>query len=142
MQNETRFNHATLASPSAGFASRVMARIEERERAETRQRALIGAGLLVAASIGVFALIVIWIVAWVNPLLASPGAMMVTLLAVAALAGELWDALSVAALAILQNVNGMMLVAYALFVLILTVIWARVVTGFFQRPLSISKGGQ
>ena len=28
MQNETRFNHATMASPSAGFTSRVMARIE------------------------------------------------------------------------------------------------------------------
>ena len=141
MQNETRFNHATMASPSAGFTFRVMARIEERERAQARQRALIGAGLLVAAAISAFALSVIWIAAWVKPLLTNPGATLVELITVAVLAGELWGALSVAVLAVLQNVNSVMFVAYALCVLILTMIWARVVTGFLQRPLPISKGG-
>jgi hypothetical protein len=142
MQNEKRFDHATMASPSAGFTSRVMARIEERERVRARQRALIGAGLLVAVGIGVFALIAIWITAWLNALLASPSAILISLLVVAPLAGELWGSLSVAALTILQNVNGVMLLAYAFFVLILTVIWARVVTGPLQRSLPISVGGQ
>lgn len=142
MQNETRFNHATMASPSAGFTSRVMARIEEREHTRARRRALIGAGLLVAVGIGVFVLIAIWIAVWINALLASPSAILISLLAVVPLAGELWDALSVTAITILQSVNGVMLVAYAFFVLILTVIWARVVTGPLQRPLLISVGGQ
>jgi anti-sigma factor RsiW len=142
MQNETRFNHATMVSPSAGFTSRVMARIEERERARARQRALIGAGLLVAAAVGVFALLAVWIAAWLGALLASPGAILTALLAVAPLAGELWEALWVASLAILQNVNGGMLLTYALIVLALTVVWARVVTGSLQRSLPISVGGQ
>ncbi len=142
MQDETRFSHAIMASPSAGFTSRVMSRIAERERARARRRALIGAGLLVAAATAAFALIAIWVAAWISALLVSPGAILISLLTVASLAGELWEALSVASLAILRNVNGVTLLAYALIVLLLTVVWARMVTGPLQQPLPISVGGQ
>ena len=139
MQKEQRF---TMMSPSAGFASRVMARIEERERARARRRALIGAGLLVAAALALFAFAGFQVAAWIGALLASPDAIFTTLVAVSPVLGDLVNALWVAALAILQNTNGVMLVAYASFVLALTIVWARVVTGPFQPSSTVSLGGQ
>ena len=139
MQKEQRF---TMMSPSAGFASRVMARIEERERARARRRALIGAGLLVAAALALFALAGLWIATWISALVASPSAILTALAAVSPVLGDLVSALWVAALAILENVNGVMLVAYASFVLALTIVWARVVTGPFQPSSTVSLGGQ
>ena len=139
MQKEQRF---TMMSPSSGFTARVMARIEERERAQARRCALIGASLLVAAALALFALVGLWAAAWISVLLVSPGAVFTALAAVSPMLGGLLNALWVAALTILQNVNGVMLLAYASFVLALTVVWARVVTGTFQRPSTISLGGQ
>jgi len=142
MQNDARFNHAKMMSPSSGFTPRVMARIEERERAQARRRAVIGAGLLVAAASALFVLLGLWVAAWISILLASPSAIFTMLTAVSPMLGDLLNALWVAALAILQNVNGAMLLAYASVVLALTVVWARVATGPFQRPSTISLGGQ
>jgi hypothetical protein len=139
MQKEQRF---TMISPSSGFTARVMARIEERERAQARRRALIGASLLVAAALALFALVGLWAASWISLLLASPSAIFAALATVSPMLDDLLDALWVAALAILQNVNGVILLAYASFVLALTVVWARVVTGTFQRPSTISLGGQ
>lgn len=141
MQNEARFNHATMVSPSTGFASRVMARIEERERAQARRRALIGIGLLVAVAIGAFALIAIWIAAWISALLSDPGAM-VTMFQAVSPAIDLLDALRVAGFAILQNVNGLVMLVYALIVLALTTLWAEIATGTIRLPLQVSVGGQ
>ena len=142
MQNDARFNHAKMVSPATGFTRRVLARIEERERAQARRRAVIGAGLLVAAASALFVLLGLWVAAWISILLASPSAIFTMLTAVSPMLGDLLNALWVAALAILQNVNGAMLLAYASVVLALTVVWARVATGPFQRPSTISLGGQ
>ncbi len=139
MQKEQRF---TMMSPSSGFAGRVMAQIEERERAQSRRRALFGTSLLVAAALALFALVGLWTASWVSVLLASPSAVFAALATVSPMLDDLLDALWLAALVILQNVNGVMLLAYASFVLALTVIWARVVTGTFQRPSTVSLGGR
>ena len=139
MQKEQRF---TMVPPSAGFTARVMTRIEERERARARRRAVIGAGLLVAVASALVALFGLWVAAWVSTLLASPSAIFTMLKAVSPMLGDVLDALWVAVLAILQNVNGVMLLAYASVVLALTVVWARVATGPFQRPSTVSLGGQ
>ncbi len=139
MQKDQRF---TMMSPSNRFTPRVMARIDERERAQARRRAVIGAGLLVAAAIALLVLIVISIAAWIDVLLASPGAIFTTLLAVSPLIGELLEAAWVVATALLRNMNGSLMLAYALSVLGLTVLWARVATGTFQSPLKIKVGGQ
>ncbi len=142
MQNDSRVSHATMASPSAGFASRVMARIEERERAQARRRAAIGTVLLVAAALAPFVLVGVWIGAWIGALLTSPGTIVTALTTVSPVLSDLANALWIATLAIVQNTNGAMLVAYASFVLALTVVWARVVTGPFQPSSTVSLGGQ
>ena len=139
MQKEQRF---TMTAPSAGFTARVMTRIEERECARERRRAVIGAGLLVAVAFALFAFFGLWVAAWISTLLASPSAIFTMLTAVSPMLGDVLDALWVAVLAILQNVNGVMLLAYASVVLALTVVWARVATGPFQRPSTVSLGGQ
>ncbi|MDE3089220.1 MAG: hypothetical protein KGJ80_07530 [Chloroflexota bacterium] len=139
MQKEQRF---TMMAPSAGFTARVMTRIEERERAQARWRAVVGAGLLVAVASTLFALFGLWVAAWISTLLASPSAIFTMLTAVSPMLGDLLDALWVAALAILQNVNGVMLAGYASIVLALTIVWARVVTGPFQPSSTVSVGGQ
>src|SRR5512136_391643 len=47
---EGNWTHATMVSPAPGFAARVMARIEERERVRARRRSVAGGLLLVLAS--------------------------------------------------------------------------------------------
>ncbi len=138
MQKDQQF---AMMSPSSGFTRRVMARIEERERANARRRAVIGAGLLVAVTSTLFALVGLWIAAWISALLASPGAIFTALAAVSPMLDDLLVAFWVAALAIVQNVNVALLLAYAAIVLALTLVWARVVTGPFQHSSTISLGG-
>ena len=151
MQNETRFHHAQMVSPSAGFTARVMARLEERERARARQRAMIGVGLLVAAAVAFVAVTTLWVAAWINALLASPSAILATVQTISPLLGGLAEALWIAAAAILRAVNSVQMLAYALIVLALTAIWARVVThaqnagastGPSKFALTLSVGGQ
>jgi hypothetical protein len=139
MQGEQPF---TMMSPSSGFTTRVMARIEERERALARRRAVVGAGVLVAAAAALFALVGLWIATWISALLVSPGAVFSALVTVSPMLDDLLVAFWVAALAIWQNVNGVMLLVYAAVVLALTLVWAHVVTGPFQHPSALSLGGQ
>ncbi len=139
MQKDQQF---TMMSPSSGFAPRVMARIEERERANARRRAVIGAGVLVAAVVALFALVGLWIATWISALLVSPGAVFSALVTVSPMLDDLLVAFWVAALAIVQNVNVALLLAYAAIVLALTLVWARVVTGPFQHSSTVSLGGQ
>ena len=87
MQNEARIDQPRMVSPSVGFASRVMERIEERERAQARRRTAIGVGLIAAVVVSVFALIALWVAAWLSALVASPEAILTTILAVSPLAG-------------------------------------------------------
>jgi hypothetical protein len=103
---------------------------------------VIGAGVLVASALALFALVGLWIAAWISALLASPGAIFTALVAVSPMLDDLLAALWVAALAIWQNVNGVMLLVYAAVVLALTLVWARVVTGPFQHSSTVSLGGQ
>lgn len=139
MQKDQQF---TMMSPSSGFTTRVMTRLEERERARARRRAVIGAGLLVAAAVAFVAVTTLWIAAWINVLLASPSALLATAQTILPLIGGFVEALWVAAAAILRAVDSVQMLAYAVIVLALTAIWARVVTGPSKFALTLSVGGQ
>ncbi|MBI3913994.1 MAG: hypothetical protein HY327_07390 [Chloroflexi bacterium] len=115
----------TLISPPPGFVERVMARVQERERADARRRALIGAGVF---AVGVAGLSV-WIAAWIgvdlgafNPIetftmLATTAPFDLTALA---------DALPLAAAAILTGWANLPVLPFALGALGLTWLWLRV----------------
>ena len=141
MQNEARIDSALMVSPSVGFASRVMARIEEHERAQARRRMVIGVGLIAAVAVAVFVSAAIWVAGWLSAMAASPEAILTTLLAVSPLAGDWLDAMRVAGIALLQNLNLAALLVYALGVLGLTTVWAEIATGTFQPSLQINWGG-
>lgn len=139
MQKDQPF---TMMSPSSGFTTRVMTRLEERERAQARQRALIGVGVLVAVVSALFALVGLWIASWIGALLASPGAILAAAQTISPLVSDLANALWVAAAAILRAVDSVQMLAYAVIVLTLTAIWARVVTSPSKFALTLSVGGQ
>jgi hypothetical protein len=142
MQNEARIDQPGMVSPSAGFAYRVMARIAERERAQARQRTALGIGLIAAVAVGLFASVAFWVVGWLSALAASPEAVVTTFLAVSPLAGDWLDVVRVAGVAILQNMNGAILLVYAFGVLALTTLWAEIATGSFQPSLQFTWGGK
>jgi hypothetical protein len=142
MQNEARIDRPRMVSPSLGFASRVMAQIEARERTRARQRMAIGLGLIAAVAVVLLGLIAIWIVGWLSALAASPAAIVTALLAISPLAGDWLDAVRIAGIAVLQNTSGLILVGYALAVLCLTTLWAEIATGTFQPSLQINWGGK
>jgi hypothetical protein len=124
--------HKRMIAPPAGFTVRVMARIEERERAQARRRAVIGATLLVVVAGIALALVCIWLTLWIGALLARPGTVISAVLALSPLADGLrvlLEALWVAASAVTRGVGGEVILAYALAVLALTILWARVATG-------------
>ena len=142
MQNEARIDSALMVSPSAEFASRVMARIEERERAQARRRMAIGVGLIALVVISLSTLAALRITTWLGALIASPEAIMTALLTVSPLAGDWLDAVRVAGIALLQNVNLTALLVYALGVVALTTLWAEIATGTFQPSLQVNWGGK
>ena len=143
MQNEARIDQPRMASPSAGFTSRVMARIEERERAQARRRMAIGIGLIFAAAVILFALLALWVASWLSAMAASPEAIVTTVLAVSPLASDWLDAVRVAGIDVLQNTSGLViLLVYALGVLVLTTLWAEIATGTFQPSLQVYWGGK
>ena len=142
MQSETRIDQPRMVSPAMGFTSRVMAQIEARERVRARQRMVIGLGLIAAVVTVLFALVAIWVVGWLGALAANPDAIVTTILAVSPLAGDWLEALQVAAIAVLQNTSGLILLVYALAVLGLTTLWAEIATGTFQPSLQANWGGK
>ena len=142
MQNEARIDQPRMVSPSMGFTSRVMSRIDARERAWARRRMAIGLGLIAAVVASLFALVAIWFVGWLTILAASPDAIVTAVLAVSPLAGDWLDALRVAAIAVVQNTSGLVLLVYALAVLCLTTLWAEIATGTFQPSLQANWGGR
>lgn len=140
MRNETRF---TLMTPSAGFTSRVMARIAEYERAQARRRALIGSALLVIAAVGILILVAWWLIAGALALITTPSALVSLWSTLATLAfwtrkfiEMVWAATTVVA----DQVDANQLLMLAIGVLGLTLIWVRVVIGPF-RFSSTSVGG-
>ena len=142
MQNEARIDQPTMVSPSAGFAHRVMARIEARERAQARRRTAIGVGLIALVVISLSALAALRIATWLGALLGSPEALVTAILTVSPLAGDWLDAVRIAGNALLQNVNLPALLVYALGVLGLTTLWAEIATGTFQPSLQVNLGGK
>ncbi len=120
-----------MIAPPPGFSRRVMARIEERERVEARRRAWIGVALLTVAGSVPVAVLALVLVPSLSGLYAIPDVavqLLVTLLpyviALGTLSVELVDQ------------AGIQLLAYALFVLALTYVWARVVSGSPSRQLA------
>lgn len=142
MQNEIRIDQPAMVSPSMGFTSRVMARIDARERAWARRRMAIGLGLIAVVAVVGFASVAIWIVGWLSALAASPEAIVTVILAVSPLAGDWLDAVRIAGIAVLQNTGGLILLGYAFAVLCLTTLWAEIATGTFQPSLQVNWGGK
>lgn len=142
MRNGKQF---TLIAPSAGFASRVMARIAERERAQLRRRALIGSAVLVIAATMILALIAWSLLTWVAVFVRTPSVIVSVIDACATLAfwslrfGEmLWTAASVIA----ASVGAVQMLGLAISVFALTLVWVRVVAGSFRlAPLESNVGG-
>ncbi len=140
MRNETRF---TMMTPSAGFTSRVMARIAEYERTQARQRALIGSALLVIAAGVILILVAGWLIAWVSALITTPSALVSLWSTLATLAfwtrkfiEMVWAATTVVS----DQADANQLLMLGISVLALTLIWVRVVIGPF-RFSSTSVGG-
>lgn len=140
MQNEP---HVTMASPAPGFTSRVMTRIEERERTQARRRALIGAAVLVAAVAIVLASVISWVASWIS-MIAHPEAISPIVMAFNTLFGDwekLFEGLWIAVTVIMQNLGEVPLLVYACIVLAITAIWLQIVAGSFQRLLTLRIGG-
>ena len=133
MRNETRF---TMMMPAAGFTSRVMARIAERERAQARRRALIGSALLAVFALAVLMLIAWWVLSWVAAVVSIPQVLVVILNTSATCAfwaSKMAEALWVVLLIVAENVGFIQMLALGVGVLALTMLWVRVVIGPFQR---------
>lgn len=129
MRNEKSF---TMMSPSAGFTSRVMTRIAERERAQSRRRAMIGSALLVATAAITIALIVLWLASWIAVFVTMPEAIVSVLDACGTLAfwlGVVLNAFWVAVLVVAEKFGAMSMVMLAATVCVLTALWLRVVVG-------------
>lgn len=132
MQNEPRF---TLVSPSAGFTTRTMTRIAEHEHAQARRRAWIGSALLVVVASALLLFVGARLASWVSALVNYPDAIESLASALApvlfwltAFIGALWVAVATLA----WNTSELAMLAYALFVLALTMAWLRAATGSFQ----------
>ena len=129
MRYETRF---TMVAPSAGFTSRVMTRISEKERAKAKRRALIGSAVLIAFALSVLALILWWLASWVAVLVSMPQ-LIVSLInafaTVAFWAGIALNGLSVAVSVVAENIGLPQMLSLAAVVCALTVLWLRIVSG-------------
>lgn len=126
----------TMLSPQPGFTARVMTRLAERERASQRRCALIGALILVVVALGVLAFIAFSLAFWIAAFIAQPGAFATALAALAPLAERarvLMDALWIAVSAIARGTNNLAPIVFALSVLLLTMLWAQIVFGPFQK---------
>src|SRR5574341_977644 len=121
----------TMIPPSAGFVNRVMARIEERQRAQARQRAWIGAGLLVVGAGVLIALSILIVGGWIAQWLPtdSYGSLAAFLAIWMIETSALIEAIILALLAVADQLNQVQVLAYALFAFALTVLWARVALG-------------
>ena len=139
-----RTQHMTMISPAPGFTARVMAKIVERERAQARRRAAIGAGLLVAAAGALVALLggVLVVVGFVfatnsDVILGSLIALVPFVTTCTTLIEALWISVTVVS----ANIGAVHMLAYALGVFVLTLLWVRVVAGSSQHLLTLTVGG-
>jgi len=136
MRNEAHF---TRVSPAPGLTARVMARIAEHEHAQARRRALIGSALLVIVAIALLALVCLWLASWIAALVDRPDLFTSVLVALSPVAlglGTVLEALWVALTTVARNVESLQMLTYTLIVFALTLLWARIATGSFQRPFA------
>jgi len=122
----------TMLSPAPGFTARVMTRIETYERARARQRALLGALLLVLAALVVVALGALSLAWWVFALAAQADGVTSIVIALAAALDNARIVLDVfwnAGMTVARNVHDAVWIAYALLAVTLTMVWARVAIG-------------
>jgi hypothetical protein len=132
MRNETQF---TLMAPSTGFTSRVMARLAEHERAQARQRAVIGSVLLVGAAIAMIVLAALRLISAAEVFIDTPSVLVAVINAFASLAfwgAKFFESLWTVAFLIAQDVGAVEMLALAVAVIGLTAVWVRVVVGPFQ----------
>lgn len=141
---EQSSRHVTMAVPAPGFTSRVMTRIQERERRAARRRALAGACLLALAG---FVPIVLGGFVFVDALtdMSSHADLLtsgfVLLSPALSLAETIVMALWLGSTAVMTVGSGQLL-AYAIAVLALTLLWVRVAGGSFQlSPHTVDMGG-
>jgi hypothetical protein len=123
-----------------GFTARVMARIEERERAQARRQAMLGAGLLVVAASALLAFSGVALASLLAVLAASPDTTIRMIMTLSPSAFALLEAMWVALAAIVRRADSAPMLVYALGVFALTLVWARVVMGL-PSPRTISVGG-
>ncbi|MBI5650024.1 MAG: hypothetical protein HZC40_06175 [Chloroflexi bacterium] len=129
-------SHKTMIAPQPGFTARVMTRLAERERARQRRRAWIGALILIAVALSLIAFIVITLATWITAIIAEPGVIASVITALAPIidrARGLIEVLWIALAAIARGTNNLAPIAFALSVLMLTMLWTRIVFGPFQR---------
>jgi len=122
----------TMVAPSAGFSSRVMARIAEHERAQAKRRAMIGSALLIAFALIVLALIAFWLFSWIVVLVTMPQLIVSLLNAVGTIlfwSGVVIGAVSDTAEAFASNIGIPQMFGLAMTVCALTAVWLRVVAG-------------
>jgi hypothetical protein len=125
-------SHKTMIAPAPGFTARVMARIEEREQVRVRQRAMLGALVLIVAAIIVLATMIAVLVALIATFATSPSTF-TSLVSVFAFIAErinvVLDALWTAMLVVTQNVDASIWVGYACVAFAVTLLWTRVAMG-------------
>jgi hypothetical protein len=142
--SEQQMIQATMVSPAPGFTGRVMARVQAYERARARRRALIGAGVLAASAAGLVATAMFLVVSQIIALVTNPDAIPAatdavgqTLNAVDALA----DAAGITTRVVAGDIGAIQILAFAVFVLMLTLVWVRVLNLSYQRPFTRAVGG-
>lgn len=130
------FANAPLLAPSAGFGDRVMQKLAIRERQQARRRSVIGVFALTSGSIFFTALLL-----WLSPLsaLAQANVWADLLITITSLVGVMAVVLEIAR-AFAQALPGWLgewiALALALFALVLTILWTRIVVGWtpLNRP--------
>lgn len=144
MEKRVQFVLPTMVAPASGFTGRVMARIEQYERAQARRRTMLGAAVLLGAASVPFVVLGYLLVSLGSHLLADPGTILSGIFAFAPvldIVGGLLEALSISAMT-LARVGSVQMFLFAVAVCSLTFLWAAVVHGSFQwAPRTLSAGG-
>ncbi len=141
MRNDRLF---TMVAPSAGFTSRVMARIAEHERAKARRRAMIGSALLIGFALIVLVLIALWLASWIVVFVTTPQLIVSLLNAFGTLlfwGSVVMNAVTDVAGVIAKNIGIPQLFGLAMTVCTLTVVWFRVVAGPSFSSHATNMGG-
>lgn len=141
---QAQFRYASMVAPAAGFTARVMARIQEQERARARRWGVLGAGLLFLAA-GVVSVLLAGVLLGLLAIAATnPDVVFTVVVSLTPLvdfgttvAEALWISLAVVA----SNISAVQLLAFAASVFVLTLVWVRVVSGSSLHLLTQTVGG-